>query len=70
MSGEVRITTPADPEKVKAYRNSKSYRKSTAPRLDKMGRKIGEKVKMTEERANRILDKRQSAYFRNVFRED
>ena len=70
MIGEIKVTTPADPEKLRAYKKSKDYNKVKTPKLDKMGRRKGESVKMTEERANAILDKRQSAFFRKVFRED
>lgn len=38
-NGEVRITTPADPEKVKAYHESREYKNAQRSKLTRIDRK-------------------------------
>lgn len=64
LQGMIKITTPADPEKLAAYIKSK---KLPNAKLDKMGRRKSEKVAMTKQRADAILDAREAQRLRRMY---
>lgn len=68
MNGEVKITKPADPNKLKKYLASKPHRIDHKTKLDKMGRKRRENNGMTLEKATYITDQRIGRMLYNRFK--
>ena len=70
MDTEVKVTTPADPVKLAAYKASKRSVIPPKPKVDIMGRRKPERTGMTAETAKYITDQRILSKLRYITRED